>query len=152
MAFTPITNRHKKTPIYKPSGEETFVTQYSLNYLEDIDLIKFDFLGLKTLDVIDNAIKYTPQGGITVYLERLKDSIRISVKDTGIGISAENLKNLFQKFSRAANAGKVNVTGSGLGLFVAVEIMKAHGGLLSAESDGEGKGSTFIIELPLTKN
>ncbi len=47
----------KKTPIYKPSGEETFVTQYSLNYLEDVDLIKFDFLGLKTLDVIDNALK-----------------------------------------------------------------------------------------------
>ncbi len=47
----------KKTPIYKPSGEETFVTQYSLNFLEDIDLIKFDFLGLKTLDVIDSAIK-----------------------------------------------------------------------------------------------
>jgi len=47
----------KKTPIYKPPGEETFVTQYSLNYLEDVDLIKFDFLGLKTLDVIDNAIK-----------------------------------------------------------------------------------------------
>ena len=47
----------KKTPIYKPPGENTFVTQYSLNYLEDVDLIKFDFLGLKTLDVIDNAIK-----------------------------------------------------------------------------------------------
>lgn len=47
----------KKTPIYKPSGEETYMTQYSLNYLEDIDLIKFDFLGLKTLDVIDSAIK-----------------------------------------------------------------------------------------------
>ncbi|WP_321778139.1 DNA polymerase III subunit alpha [Sulfurimonas sp.] len=47
----------KKTPIYKPSGEDTFVTQYSLNYLEDVDLIKFDFLGLKTLDVIDNAKK-----------------------------------------------------------------------------------------------
>ena len=47
----------KKTPIYKPSGEDTFVTQYSLNYLEDVDLIKFDFLGLKTLDVIDNAVK-----------------------------------------------------------------------------------------------
>ena len=47
----------KKTPIYKPSGENTFVTQYSLNYMEDVDLIKFDFLGLKTLDVIDNAIK-----------------------------------------------------------------------------------------------
>ena len=46
-----------KTPIYKPSGEETFVTQYSLNFLEDVDLIKFDFLGLKTLDVIDSAIK-----------------------------------------------------------------------------------------------
>lgn len=47
----------KKTPIYKPSGEDTFVTQYSLNYMEDVDLIKFDFLGLKTLDVIDNAVK-----------------------------------------------------------------------------------------------
>ena len=47
----------KKTPIYKPSGEENYITQYSLNYLEDIDLIKFDFLGLKTLDVIDSAIK-----------------------------------------------------------------------------------------------
>jgi len=47
----------KKTPIYKPSGENTFVTQYSLNYMEDIDLIKFDFLGLKTLDVIQNATK-----------------------------------------------------------------------------------------------
>jgi len=46
-----------KTPLYKPSGESTIVTQYSLNFLEDIDLIKFDFLGLKTLDVIDNALK-----------------------------------------------------------------------------------------------
>ncbi len=46
-----------KTPIYKPSGEDTFVTQYSLNYLEDVDLIKFDFLGLKTLDVIYNALE-----------------------------------------------------------------------------------------------
>ena len=54
-----ISNRELwyKTPIYKPSGESTFVTQYSLNFLEDVDLIKFDFLGLKTLDVIDAAIK-----------------------------------------------------------------------------------------------
>ena len=47
----------EKTPIYKPSGEETFITQYSLKYLEDVDLIKFDFLGLKTLTVLDNALK-----------------------------------------------------------------------------------------------
>ena len=46
-----------KTPLYKPSGEDTIVTQYSLNFLEDVDLIKFDFLGLKTLTVIDNAVK-----------------------------------------------------------------------------------------------
>jgi DNA polymerase-3 subunit alpha len=50
-----------KTPIYKPSGETTFVTQYSLNFLEDVDLIKFDFLGLKTLDVIDGAVKLIKQ-------------------------------------------------------------------------------------------
>lgn len=103
-------------------------------------------------NVIDNSIKYTQQGAVTVSLERRgNEAIRIAVKDTGIGISPENLKNLFQKFSRASNAGKVNVTGSGLGLFVAIEIIKAHGGKLWAESEGEGKGSTFIIEIPLKK-
>ena len=50
-----------KTPLYKPSGEDTIVTQYSLNFLEDVDLIKFDFLGLKTLTVIDNALKLVQQ-------------------------------------------------------------------------------------------
>ncbi|WP_353662912.1 DNA polymerase III subunit alpha [Hydrogenimonas sp. SS33] len=56
-----------KTPLYKPSGEETLVTQYSLNFLEDVDLIKFDFLGLKTLTVIDNAVKLVKQRhGVTI--------------------------------------------------------------------------------------
>lgn len=61
-----------KTPLYKPSGEETLVTQYSLKYLEDVDLIKFDFLGLKTLDVIDNALKLVKKRyGVTIDLDNL---------------------------------------------------------------------------------
>ncbi|WP_201353495.1 DNA polymerase III subunit alpha [Hydrogenimonas urashimensis] len=61
-----------KTPLYKPSGEETLVTQYSLNFLEDVDLIKFDFLGLKTLTVIDNALNLVKQRhGVTIDFDTL---------------------------------------------------------------------------------
>ena len=61
-----------KTPLYKPSGEETLVTQYSLNFLEDVDLIKFDFLGLKTLTVIDNAVKLVKERhGIKIDLDNM---------------------------------------------------------------------------------
>ncbi len=62
-----------KTPLYKPSGEETLVTQYSLNFLEDVDLIKFDFLGLKTLTVIDNAVKLVKKRhGTTIDLDNMQ--------------------------------------------------------------------------------
>ena len=61
-----------KTPLYKPSGEETLVTQYSLNFLEDVDLIKFDFLGLKTLTVIDNAVKLVKKRhGVEINLDNM---------------------------------------------------------------------------------
>ncbi|MCF6201370.1 MAG: DNA polymerase III subunit alpha [Hydrogenimonas sp.] len=61
-----------KTPLYKPSGEETLVTQYSLNFLEDVDLIKFDFLGLKTLTVIDNAVKLVKKRhGVEIDLDNM---------------------------------------------------------------------------------
>ena len=61
-----------KTPLYKPSGEETLVTQYSLNFLEDVDLIKFDFLGLKTLTVIDNALKLIKERhGVDIDLDNM---------------------------------------------------------------------------------
>ncbi len=100
-------------------------------------------------NLIDNAIKYSGVG--KTFITLLKDSARgkivVSVRDTGIGIPPETMKKLFQKFSRAENVKKIYTEGSGLGLYVAQEMMKAHHGRIWAESEGEGRGSTFFVEL-----
>ncbi len=100
---------------------------------------------------VDNAIKYTPKGSITVSLTTNKVSNKaiISIKDTGQGLSKETIGTLFDKFTRARNADKVNTTGTGLGLYVGRQLITGHNGRVWVESEGEGKGSTFFIELPL---
>lgn len=100
------------------------------------------------LNVIDNAIKYTEKGSITVNLSKdvSHGMIRVAVTDTGMGISPEEKQRLFQKFSRGAG-GKINTTGSGLGLYLAKQIAEAHGGEVIIDSPGVGLGSTFTIEL-----
>ena len=98
-------------------------------------------------NLIDNAIKYTKEGSITITLEKAGGKSRVLVKDTGVGIPAEVIPKLFQKFSRADDAGKVNIKGTGLGLYVAKQIVDAHNGKLWAESEGASKGSTFFLEL-----
>ena len=67
----------------------------------------------------------------------------------GAGIKPETMSHLFQKFSRASDASKYNLFGTGLGLYLASELLKAHTGKIWAESEGKGKGSTFYIELPM---
>ena len=100
-------------------------------------------------NLIDNSIKYTPKGEVKISLTHpMPSTIRLEIKDTGIGISAETLPKLFDNFVRAEGANSVNVIGTGLGLFVAKEMIKAHeGGKIWAESEGLGKGSRFIVEL-----
>ena len=100
-------------------------------------------------NMIDNAIKYTQKGGVTVRLSGDETKARVSVTDTGVGIAPEDLAVLFQKFRRGKESGKVNVSGTGLGLYVAKNFTEAHGGSISIESEGVGKGSTFTLELPL---
>ena len=101
------------------------------------------------VNLVDNSIKYTIKGEVKLTLSRPMPSvIRLEIKDTGIGISAETLPKLFDKFVRAEGANDVNVIGTGLGLFVAKEMIKAHaGGKIWAESEGLGKGSRFVVEL-----
>lgn len=103
------------------------------------------------LNLVDNAMKYTPKGGISVTtkINSVGKSFRIEIKDTGVGIPAKVLPTLFAKFVRASNANEVNVMGTGLGLYVAKQFVEAHGGKVWAESEGQDKGSTFIVEFPL---
>lgn len=103
-------------------------------------------------NLLDNSVKYTPKGEITISLSQSGDKALFSVKDTGLGIPAATMPKLFQKFSRAEEAAKANIHGTGLGLYVAREMMKALGGRVWAESEGEGKGSAFFVELGLAKN
>ncbi|OGZ66675.1 MAG: hypothetical protein A3C50_02195 [Candidatus Staskawiczbacteria bacterium RIFCSPHIGHO2_02_FULL_43_16] len=112
-------------------------------------IIKADPQKLKAaiFNVIDNSIKYTAKGGVEVKFAN-HDSVKIIVSDTGIGIAPDHLANLFTKmFERGANAK--NISGSGVGLYLSYQIIKSHHGKIWAESEGEGKGSTFYIELPL---
>lgn len=103
-------------------------------------------------NIIDNSIKYTPKGSITVSIKKTTNKkVLISVKDTGVGIKSGVIPQLFQKFTRAPDASETNILGTGLGLYVADQILKAHNGGAWAESEGQGKGSQFYIELNLTE-
>lgn len=100
-------------------------------------------------NVIDNAIRYTPpKGSVKVEIRVEKYSLFLIVEDTGIGIPAEYQGLIFAKFFRAKNAIKFQTEGSGLGLFIAKNIVEKHNALMSFESN-EGKGTTFMLQFPL---
>ena len=98
----------------------------------------------------DNALKYTEKGGVTMKAEETKEkTVKITISDTGIGVPADEMQYLFKKFSRGKDTGRLHAGGTGLGLYVGKNIVDAHHGKVWVESDGEGKGSRFIIELPI---
>jgi signal transduction histidine kinase len=98
---------------------------------------------------IDNSIRYTPAGTITVKLSREGDKARFVVEDTGIGLSDEVKPKLFTRGGKSKESLKVNINSTGYGLAIVRSITDAHHGRVWAESEGEGKGSTFYMELPL---
>jgi signal transduction histidine kinase len=83
---------------------------------------------------------------------KIKENVRVTITDTGIGIDPATLTKLFDKFVRADDAGKTNISGTGLGLYVAKQIVDSLGGKIWAESEGRGKGSRFIVEFPHSKD
>ncbi|MEK7604403.1 MAG: ATP-binding protein [Patescibacteria group bacterium] len=101
-------------------------------------------------NLIDNSIKYTPKGSVTVTLSQKSSVVRVEIADTGVGISDDVIPKLFKKFSRA-DAQKANILGTGLGLYIAKVFIDAHHGSVRVESTGKDKGSTFIVELPITQ-
>ncbi len=100
-------------------------------------------------NLIDNAIKYTPEGSVTVSVDRgASETALISVWDTGTGFSEEDKGKLFKKFVRSEKTAKLAPSGTGLGLYVGKNFVEKHGGRIWAESEGVGKGATFFVELP----
>jgi signal transduction histidine kinase len=103
------------------------------------------------LNLVSNAIKYTSDGGkVTMLLARVNDWARLVISDTGIGIPADELPHVFDRFYRVDKARTRTEGGAGLGLAIAQRIAQLHGGRIEAASEGiNGRGSTFSIWLPL---
>jgi len=97
---------------------------------------------------VDNALKYTLHGSVTVGLEKRNDKVIYSVKDTGVGLTADDKQNLFKEGGRGQDSLRINVDSTGYGLYSAKMVIEAHQGRCWAESAGQDKGSTFFLELP----
>lgn len=111
-------------------------------------MLDVEKMGIAVENLIDNAISYTKPGGqVTISLNYDKKKIKFSIRDTGIGIPMEQQKRVFSKFFRGANAIRAETEGTGLGLFIAKNIIEAHGGEIWFESE-ENKGTIFYFTLP----
>ena len=121
---------------------------------ENVATVEGDPEELRTAvaNVLDNAVKYSGQKvDISVKVETPDEKhITLSVRDRGVGIPAQELKRVFKRFYRVPNRTLTHVKGTGLGLFIVRAIAKKHGGRVFAQSEGEGRGTTVVLELPRT--
>jgi signal transduction histidine kinase len=115
-------------------------------------LLKGDSTALETavLNLLDNAVKYSAdQVVVKVSLEEdTNGSARLSIADRGVGMNRAHLRFIFNRFYRIGSEVRRSRTGTGLGLFIVKSVVKAHGGTVRVESEGEGRGTTFILHLP----
>jgi PAS domain S-box-containing protein len=101
-------------------------------------------------NLLSNAIKFTPKGGtVWIHVVRVESSVEITVKDTGTGIPEKFLPFVFDRFRQADNSTTRSHGGLGLGLAIVKHLVELHGGTVSVESDGEGKGAAFTVRLPI---
>jgi len=135
---------------------EPAASQQSITITADIDksqqyIVNADSGKIKEVvgNLIDNSIKYTKQGSVTVSISKDEKTVTVKIMDTGAGIPAEVIPQLFKKFSRA-DAEKANILGTGLGLYLAKTFVDAHHGRIWVESEGKDKGSTFFVTIPLS--
>jgi len=135
---------------FKPAVEEKGL-KFALDTSKASDEIKVkgdpNRLNQIFSNLLDNAVKFTDKGTITIQLVEDKNSVTVSVQDTGIGVTGKDIPKLFTKFFQADGTNKRKASGTGLGLTICKEIVKAHNGKISAQST-LSKGSTFRVVLP----
>jgi len=101
------------------------------------------------VNLIGNALHYTPsRGRVSLQLKQQNNHIYIAIRDTGIGISAEHLPHIFERFYRVDKSRSRAGGGSGIGLTIAKHLIEAHGGAITVASSGPGQGSTFTVTIP----
>jgi len=153
--FSPVEllNRARKTTysLFDQNPELSFATRNPAN-LPDIHA-DFDRLLQVILNLISNAVKFTPRGEVILRVKESigDDSIQISVQDTGPGISPDHRDAIFERFHQLEEANQGKPKGTGLGLPICKEIVEHHGGHIWVESD-VGKGSIFHFTIPITKD
>jgi signal transduction histidine kinase/DNA-binding response OmpR family regulator len=138
--------------VVRPAAEAKGIT-FSTHYGAKVETITCDAQRLQQMiwNLLTNAVKFTPSGGqVKVSLEQTGDTIRIVVSDTGQGISPEFLPFVFDRFRQADSSSTRRHDGLGLGLAIVRHLAELHGGSVSVTSDGEEKGATFTISLPLS--
>ncbi len=118
---------------------------------ETTAFIDRDLAEKAVFNLISNALKFTPSGGkISVELDRDRDTFQITVKDTGIGIPADKLEKIFERFTQLDSSSSKRYEGTGIGLAFTKEIVDLHGGSIRVNSK-VGKGTTFVMTIPLGK-
>lgn len=135
-----------QTDIKNVGGEITTDLKDNIMVLTD-----YEEMGRAIRALIDNALKYSPpeKRVINVSLKKEKQQAVIVITDLGIGIPKEKLSKIFDRFYRVADSSTASVKGTGLGLFLVREIVRAHRGEVSARSEGINRGAKFTIKLPL---
>ena len=140
---TMIRTRYK----FEPDVIRTYFPEEELVVLGDERDLESAFMNL-----LDNAVKYSgeePKISIRVRKTGLGNRVAIRIRDNGIGMTGSEFKRIFKRFYRSPEAAATGAKGTGLGLFIVKGIITRHGGNISADSKGIGKGSTFLIDLPL---
>jgi len=103
-------------------------------------------------NLLGNALRYTAAGGtVSLAVRAKRDEVEFAIKDTGIGIAAEHLPHVFERFYRADRSRSRSAGGSGIGLTIAKHLVEAQGGTITAKSDGPGKGAEFTFTLPISR-